>query len=257
MAFEYQVYLCLMLITRLIYLRKDAPAGWHFAICLGVSQCCLVLLIFGFGAQPLLACATVMVFTIIGGGLEGRLSLVWCRLVSLAGLVLVPVSFYPLAGNFTFTPLATHAGELWNQVATVLIGHERIDHSRFVSVSLALLLLANEVNIAMRGIIHACGLVPILDHSVTSDPIAAGTDRIHTATDIREYNAGRIIGILERWLMFLVVLLADDWGALGFIIAAKGLVRLEKLKDPVFAEYMLVGTLLSALFAIAVAWLVR
>ena len=247
MAFEYQVYLCLMLAPRLLYLRKDTPSSWRFAIGLGVAQIVLLLLTFGVSGLSLLACATVLLFTIIGGGFEKRLRLDWCRLGSLFGLALVPVLFYPSVGHFSFTLLATHAGEFWTQIAAVLFGQDRIDNSSLVSVVLALLLLANEVNIAMRGMLHAFGLVPRLNGSAGT----AGRDQ--SATDVREYNAGRVIGILERWLMFLVVLLADDWSALGFIIAAKGLVRLEKLKDPVFAEYMLVGTLLSALFAIAVA----
>ncbi len=247
MAAEYQVYMCLMLAPRLLYLRKDAPAGWRFALGLGIVQITLVLLAFGFGGVSLLACLAAVLFTIIGGGLEQRLPLHWCRLASLAVLALVPALFYPLTGPFVFTALATQFGEFWGQVAAVLFGQDRMNDSSFVSVVLALLLLANEVNIAMRGMLHALGLVPVLNGST---PQADGDP---SATDVREYNAGRVIGILERWLMFVVVLLADDWSALGFIIAAKGLVRLEKLKDPVFAEYMLVGTLMSALFAIAVA----
>ena len=54
--------------------------------------------------------------------------------------------------------------------------------------------------------------------------------------------------------MFLVVLFGNNWSALGFIIAAKGLARFDKLKNQTFAEYMLIGTLMSALFAIVVAW---
>jgi len=73
------------------------------------------------------------------------------------------------------------------------------------------------------------------------------------STDNKEFNAGRVIGILERWLMFAVIASTNDWSALGFIIAAKGLVRFKKLDDTDFAEYLLVGTLLSALFAITVA----
>lgn len=117
-----------------------------------------------------------------------------------------------------------------------------------VSVLLGLLLLANEVNIAMRGVFQSLDLVPRLDKT--------GGRGAQAETDEREYNAGRVIGIFERWLMFSIVLFSSDWSALGFIIAAKGLVRFDWLKSQTFAEYLLVGTLLSALFAVVVARLV-
>ena len=76
--------------------------------------------------------------------------------------------------------------------------------------------------------------------------------------DRKEYNAGRVIGTLERWLMFLVVLYSDNnLAALGFIIAAKGLARFKELDDRDFAEYVLVGTFLSALAALLVVGLVK
>ena len=68
---------------------------------------------------------------------------------------------------------------------------------------------------------------------------------------------GWVIGILERWLMFIVVVATDDLSALAFIIAAKGLARMKQLDDKQFAEYMLVGTLLSALSAVLVGFWVK
>jgi hypothetical protein len=62
---------------------------------------------------------------------------------------------------------------------------------------------------------------------------------------------------LERWLMFIVVVATDDLSALAFIIAAKGLARMKQLDDKQFAEYMLVGTLLSALSAVLVGFWVK
>ncbi|MEQ8516179.1 MAG: hypothetical protein RIC38_11280 [Chromatocurvus sp.] len=50
---------------------------------------------------------------------------------------------------------------------------------------------------------------------------------------------------------------ANDCSALGFIVAAKSLVRFDQFAGRMFAEYMLVGTFMSALFAIVVvAWVV-
>ena len=65
-------------------------------------------------------------------------------------------------------------------------------------------------------------------------------------------NAGRYIGILERLLVFLFVVLGR-WEAIGFLIAAKSVFRFGDLKDSrnrKLTEYILIGTLLS--FGIAI-----
>lgn len=65
-------------------------------------------------------------------------------------------------------------------------------------------------------------------------------------------NAGRYIGILERLLVFLFVVLGR-WEAIGFLVAAKSVFRFGDLKDSrnrKLTEYILIGTLLS--FGIAI-----
>jgi hypothetical protein len=111
-------------------------------------------------------------------------------------------------------------------------------------VLLGLLLLSNETNIGIRAAFHHLKLEPMQRQD-------AG------AVDRKEYNAGRVIGILERWLMFLVVVATNDLSALAFIIAAKGLARMKQLEDRQFAEYMLVGTLLSAVSAVLIGFWVK
>lgn len=62
---------------------------------------------------------------------------------------------------------------------------------------------------------------------------------------------GRTIGILERLLIVTLVVM-DQWAGIAFVIAAKSLARFKEFDDRNFAEYYLIGTLTSALFAIAV-----
>ncbi|HET7602549.1 MAG TPA: hypothetical protein VFK36_05990 [Gemmatimonadales bacterium] len=66
-----------------------------------------------------------------------------------------------------------------------------------------------------------------------------------------ELARGRLIGILERALVLTLVLLGQ-FGALGFVVAAKALARFRGLDDRDFAEYFLIGTLASLLHAVAV-----
>lgn len=65
-------------------------------------------------------------------------------------------------------------------------------------------------------------------------------------------NAGKLIGVAERLLAF-VLILAGQYTALGFIIAAKSILRFSATEKN---EYVLVGTLLSFGIAIATALVV-
>lgn len=64
-----------------------------------------------------------------------------------------------------------------------------------------------------------------------------------------EFAMGRLIGILERTLL-LTLVLTDQWGALGLVLAAKSIARFRDLQERNFAEYYLVGTLASVLVAV-------
>lgn len=72
-------------------------------------------------------------------------------------------------------------------------------------------------------------------------------------------NAGKIIGILERFLVF-VFILAQHWEAVGFLITAKSVFRFSDLKqaqDRKLTEYILIGTLSSFGMAIVVGIIVN
>ena len=65
-------------------------------------------------------------------------------------------------------------------------------------------------------------------------------------------SAGKYIGILERLLVF-TFMIANEWQAVGFLIAAKSVFRfgnLQESKDRKLTEYILIGTLVS--FGIAI-----
>ena len=66
-----------------------------------------------------------------------------------------------------------------------------------------------------------------------------------------ELSRGRIIGVLERGLALTLVLLSE-FGALGFIVAAKAIARFRGLDNRDFAEYFVIGTLASLLHAVLV-----
>ena len=66
-------------------------------------------------------------------------------------------------------------------------------------------------------------------------------------------KAGTLIGYLERALILTFVLL-DQWGAIGFLLTAKSILRFNDIKGDEqrsLSEYVLLGTLVS--FAVSIA----
>lgn len=67
-------------------------------------------------------------------------------------------------------------------------------------------------------------------------------------------NGGRLIGTLERGLIFLLVMTGQTQG-IGFLIAAKSVLRFGTVGDDrAVSEYVIIGTLASFGWAIAVAF---
>ena len=72
-------------------------------------------------------------------------------------------------------------------------------------------------------------------------------------------NAGKWIGFLERILVLTFVLI-NQFGAIGFLIAAKSILRLNPNDQTIpkkYTEYVLFGTLLSFTIAIITGLLIR
>ena len=101
---------------------------------------------------------------------------------------------------------------------------------KVVAVSSAAIVCWKPANILIRYILQYCKMV------VPGD-------------DTTLFHAGKLIGTLERWLI-LVFLLIGRYEVIGFLIAAKSIIRFgEKDKDK--TEYFLAGTLLSISIAVA------
>ena len=69
-------------------------------------------------------------------------------------------------------------------------------------------------------------------------------------------KGGLYIGLLERALVFLFVL-TGQFTSIGFLIAAKSVLRFGVANDRKMSEYVIIGTLLSFGWAIATASLTR
>lgn len=243
MPLEYLIYLNTILATRLVYLVNDKALSWKGAIALGCGQLFVCLVLFAWNPILWALALCIVLFT----GLEPLAAKVikregvW-RLISILGLALIPWLIYSNPQDYAFS-------QLFNGVNAFLAAKFPFDITEAGGLTstkflFGFLLLANEINILMRVLLQACNLKPL----ETSD-----TDETANL-DVEEFNAGRVIGILERWLIMLIIIGSQDLSALGFIIAAKGLIRFKQLENNKdLAEYVLAGTLMSVLSALIVA----
>jgi hypothetical protein len=129
---------------------------------------------------------------------------------------------------------------------------EALNEAGWVNINAIIMgavLVTTEINFFIRYVFSAFNLIPQIAVSEPDQPRAA-------VVDSKEYNAGRFIGILERILIFFFVLVSQ-YTAIAFIVAAKGFTRFKDLDQREFAEYVLIGTLLSASSAVLAALLVK
>lgn len=106
-----------------------------------------------------------------------------------------------------------------------------------------ILMLINEWNNLIRYIL---GLIKTEPHGKEKE----------STTDEKELGKGKIIGIIERILFFFFVV-TGNYASIGFILTAKGITRFKNLDDRDFAEYVLIGTLLSGSISIFWAYLIK
>lgn len=136
-----------------------------------------------------------------------------------------------------------------------------IDQALHVSVILGIVIYLNGINfnefITQKSILIFTGFVfltlptSILIKNLLSawSPITVDHSKIQTESLV---HAGKYIGILERVLVF-VFIIVNHWEGVGFMIAAKSVFRFSDLaeaKQRKLTEYVLIGTLLS--FGIAI-----
>ena len=120
-------------------------------------------------------------------------------------------------------------------------------------------------NIVLDTIINEANLLLVTCIIFLTIPVSIIMKIIFLKWDISKFtegneslkDAGKYIGILERVLVFVFVIL-NQWGAIGFLITAKSVFRfgdLRESKERKLTEYILIGTLISFGIAILVGLL--
>ncbi len=160
-------------------------------------------------------------------------------------------------GNYFFTDQLIHIIS-FSGVAVLYHHLQGIDflldiNLKQASVLAAFILCSKPANIIIKNIFDTFSI--FYPEDAPSQIVARDEDTGETV----EYeekslpNAGKVIGIAERFIA-LALILAGQYSAVGLIIAAKSILR---FKDTQKNEYILVGTLLSFGLAVLAGMLVR
>ena len=100
--------------------------------------------------------------------------------------------------------------------------------TNYVFIIFSLIACTKPANIFIKKFMEANGILPVNENTLL--------------------NAGRVIGSLER-VVSLILIMYNQFAAVGFVIAAKSILRFRDL-DTAKTEYVLIGSLLS--FGIAI-----
>ncbi|MDO8902266.1 MAG: hypothetical protein Q7V15_13040 [Phenylobacterium sp.] len=113
----------------------------------------------------------------------------------------------------------------------------------------ALLLLTWGGNLACKLLLRWSGL------SAARIAADGGASPAETPSTAQQPRVGRVIGDLER-LTIAAGLLLGAWEVLVAVVALKSVARFKDLEEKLNAEYFLVGSLFSVLWAVVVtfAW---
>jgi hypothetical protein len=248
MSGEYLTLAAVVLLVRALLCSRERPMGFgRFFLSTLLQVASLVVMEPDQGA--VLAAAVIAAVSLgafvheaAGGGDDASRSL--ARFAAVV-LLLVGLSF---AGASRGSPVrfsgwaVRGAAELARASALLAKVDARAFRSALVILSGALF-AATEVNNFTRYVLLRLKVAP------AAAPAGGGGGEA-------QLGRGKMIGIVERLLIFYFVL-TSNLSAIGFVLAAKGFTRFRELDDRDFAEYVLIGTLLSAAGAVLVGLLAR
>ena len=239
MTTEFVFFADLVLLLRLRLLLADSPvsgAGW---LGKGLVE---ILALAVFEPHPFLlgAAFSLVALNIVAAYWDRRTHERNGSRLLFGLLQLLILSFwFSSGGGVQFRPELAVLGdrlESWSALGTEI---RRAFGASGLKMLLGVLLAANEANLLVRWLLGRLQIKPGTSFVMSNPGIDAG-----------EYNRGRVIGLLERTLIYSFVL-SGQFGAIGFTLAAKGFTRFKELENRGFAEYVLIGTLLSSSIAMA------
>ena len=249
----------LFLLARIVTFTGDKRTQTGILVACGVFQLTAVAILSDSVAGVLIMGATVAVTSallIATEASERRREL--SRFATLLILAGVCSTFYHSGGGMLANALAPiHA---WLKCEPEFAGwYARMTWIRTEIYLCGTLLCLDEANIATRLLLRFLNICPPDIHAITAPTPGQEVTTTTPAgpASLSDYQHGSIVGSFERVLVFIFVV-NNAFNAVGFIITAKGLVKLRRLKNEDASEYILIGTLASTGVAIAIGlWAVQ
>ena len=246
MTTEFVFFADVVLLLRLRLLIADSAVPRRRWLAKGLIEI-LVLALFAPHLFLIGAGLTIVVLNAVAGVWDQRSSdRNGSRLIfGLVELAVLSV-WFSAAGGVRFRPELSVIGDWLESWSALGVEARRLFSGTGLKMLLGFLLAANEANLLVRWLLGRMQIKP-----------GASLAMINPGIDAGEYNRGRVIGMLERVLIYAFVL-SGQFGAIGFTLAAKGFTRFKELENRGFAEYVLIGTLLSSSIAMAAGvWIKR
>jgi len=265
--------LLVLLASRVLLILRDQPLTRGQALGLALAQCAALL---AAAPSPWLLPLLVVIpaANLAGAWLEGRhSSRVGAYRLGVLLVILIAAAFtFAPAHGVTTSPAVIALGDWLGRHFLLPLLPPVPGSSAGPAVMLVVigaLLVLNEANLLIRLILQQIRVVPRGPADSEPDAAAHGgsgvpqlilpplrPDAPPLRLDQREYNAGRFIGVLERLLVYGFVL-QDQYAAIGLILTAKSFARFKEMDERDFAEYVLIGTLLSVSSAVLVGETVK
>jgi hypothetical protein len=265
MTAELFFFINVVLLSRLILLFEDHPQRVRTLVKMVLIQAC-GLAVFALHGVTALLLASVIVINGLCGFLEHKFTKRWdaLRILSLFALLLVANVFFAPAVHLQFNTTLVEKMRAATQYLLFLNPVTDGDMLKFGMLLAGWLFVLNEANIIIRAVLTWVRIGPPAQlHDDTTPPPDKGPKlvlpdgvTVESADGKKELNTGRIIGLLERTIIYVLVLL-NQFTAIAFVLTAKSFARYKALDDREFAEYVLVGTLLSSAVAIFAGMTIR
>lgn len=243
---QFCTLLNIVLVSRLVFLHRDAPLTFRRAIGMAIIQIA-GLFLFQVGITWIVLAVALLALIWIEYDYERRhTNHDLGRLLTLFSTVVVASVFFSdyvgLQLSTKTAVFARSAGRYFSLIDT----RDAMPLPTINLIVMGTLLVIAEANCIVRYMFRILKI----------EPSRATNPESEDAIDGDEYRAGRAIGILERTLIYLLVL-KGQYAAIGIVLVAKGFTRFKELDERRFAEYVLIGTLLSTLLALLVGEYIR
>ena len=239
--------------------RRDAKTYWALRSCSWVAATVLLGLVFGFSSwTPLLALAYAAIASTerLLARLQRRLAtltgsrLPWLQILPMLLLAVLAVFGSGLACSLSEPVAEFIVALVWSvpAFARSAVSHQRI--LEYVAVYILVSQPANHIIRTLLGRGFDAESAGVQADSVALASFSEFAEKDNVYADAQTLRAGRVIGMLERWMIVTFVVL-NQFGSIGLILTAKSIVRFSKFdKNPEFAEYYLLGTLYSMTIAL-------